>query len=165
MVTVHFICGSIGAGKTAYAIALARRIGAVRFSTEEWMSRLPVPEGTDPSVPISWSAEVVERCELEMWASVEKLIERGINVVFDLAPSSREHRDEMRGLVAQTRAVSKLHYLDVGRDTRHARILERNRERSTATLEVSEEMFDWIDRQFEPPTDDELYGAMIVCED
>jgi len=26
-------------------------------------------------------------------------------------------------------------------------------------------MFDFMDTWFEPPTDDELYGAMIVCED
>lgn len=165
MVTVHFICGSIGAGKTSYAIALARRIGAVRFSTDEWLPRLFPREDLDPSAPISWSVELIQRCELQMWTSAEKLVERGVNVVFDLAPSSREHRDEMRGLVAQTRAESKLHYLDVGRDTRRARILERNRERSMATLEVSEELFDSIDREFEPPTDDELYGAMILCEE
>ncbi len=25
-------------------------------------------------------------------------------------------------------------------------------------------MFEWMESWFEPPTDDELYGAMIVCD-
>jgi hypothetical protein len=30
---------------------------------------------------------------------------------------------------------------------------------------LTEEMFDAMESWFEAPTDDELYGAMIVCED
>ena len=37
---IHLICGSTGAGKTTYALELAERIGAVRFSIDEWMTAL-----------------------------------------------------------------------------------------------------------------------------
>lgn len=164
MVTVHFICGSIGAGKTSYAVALARRIGAVRLSTDEWMTRL-FPANRLVAPALAWNVQLIERCELQMWTIAEQLVARGVHVVFDLAPSGRDHRDRMRGLVAQTRAESKLHYLDVNRATRRARVLERNRQHALDSIEVSEEMFDRIDGWFEPPTDDELYGAMIVCEE
>jgi len=37
---IHLVCGSTGAGKTTYARALSERIGAVRFSIDEWMTAL-----------------------------------------------------------------------------------------------------------------------------
>jgi hypothetical protein len=64
-----------------------------------------------------------------------------------------------------TRASVKMHYLDVERATRLARIQRRNQERtSPLALEMSPETFDALDRAFQAPTDDELYGAMIVVE-
>jgi predicted kinase len=165
MVTVHLICGSAGAGKTMYAMALAKRIGAVRFSTDEWMAVLFRADRPHP-LPLAWILERIERCELQMWMVAESLVARGIDVILDLAPSNRDYRDRMRGRVAQTRAQSKLHYLDVSRETRRARVLERTRQLApTSSVEDDETSFDLMDQWFEPPSDDELYGAMIVCED
>jgi hypothetical protein len=63
----------------------------------------------------------------------------------------------------QTKGAVKLHYLDVDVETRRARVRRRNVERAgTYAFEVSDAMFDVMERWFEPPTDDELYGAMIV---
>lgn len=164
MVTVHLICGSAGAGKTTYAIALAKRIGAVRLSTDEWMSVLFRPDRPSPPA-LAWVLERIDRCEQQMWMVAEPLVARGIDVVLDLAPSNRDYRDRMRGRVAQTRAQSKLHYLDVSRETRRARVLERSRIAQTGSAEDDQTLFALMDRWFEFPSDDELYGAMIVCED
>ena len=58
-----------------------------------------------------------------------------------------------------------MHYLDVPRDVRRARITARNAHLSGAhAYAVSDEMFEWMEQWFEPPSDDELYGAMIVCD-
>jgi hypothetical protein len=90
----------------------------------------------------------------------------GTSVVLDVGLSQAEHRDRWRAEVAGTVAESKLHYLDVGRETRLGRVLERNRLRpATYAFEVTEPMFNVMEIRFEPPTDDELYGAMIVCEE
>ena len=37
---IYLICGSTGAGKTTYAIQLTAKVGAVRFSIDEWMKAL-----------------------------------------------------------------------------------------------------------------------------
>jgi hypothetical protein len=79
--------------------------------------------------------------------------------------STRDQRERMRMLVAQTRAESKLHYLDVSVETRRARVLRRGTETRGQSFEISPPMFEAMERYFEAPTDDELYGAMIVCED
>jgi predicted kinase len=164
MATVHLICGSTGAGKTTYAIALAARAGAVRLSMDEWMATLFVADRPDPpSLP--WALERLERCERQLWALAEQLIERDMDVVLDVGLSTRDQRERFRMLVAQTRASSKLHYLDVNVDTRRARVLQRGSQTRAQSFEISAAMFDAMEPYFEPPTDDELYGAMIVCED
>lgn len=34
---VYFICGFVGSGKTTYSKELADKVGAFRFSIDEWM--------------------------------------------------------------------------------------------------------------------------------
>lgn len=165
MPTAHLVCGSTGAGKTTYATALAKRAGAVRLSLDEWMTRLFVPDRPDPP-SVTWAVERIGRCEDQMWSLAEQVLERGMSVVLDFGLSRFDDRERLRARIAQTRAESKLHYLDVGRDTRRARILERVAQNSPGhSFAVTEAMFDAMEALFEPPTDDELYGAMIVCED
>jgi predicted kinase len=164
MATVHLICGSTGAGKTTYAIALAARTGAVRLSIDEWMATLFIADRPVPP-SVEWAVQRLERCERQMWALAEQLIERDVDVVFDVGLSTRDQRERWRMLVAQTRAESKLHYLDVSVDTRRARVLGRGPQTRPQSFEINHSMFDAMEQYFEPPTDDELYGAMILCED
>jgi predicted kinase len=163
--TLHFICGPVGAGKTTYAIALARRLKAVRFSTDEWTARLFGKERPDPCPP-EWAAERGERCKALIYELAEQVIAQdGGNTVFDIGLPLQDQRDAFRSWAMGTRASVKMHYLDVDRATRVARIQSRNRERKGPFfVDVTPAMFDALDRAFEPPTDDELYGAMIVCE-
>ena len=163
MPTVHLICGAPGAGKTTYAAALAKRTKGVKFTTDEWMATL---FGADwpPSATLDWILDRETRCEAGMWLAADQLIGAGIDVILDIGLSKRDHRDRARMRVARTTAESKLHYLDVDRDARLERVMQRNAERAgTHAFHVSQPMFDFFDRWFEPPTDDELYGAMIVC--
>ena len=164
MPTVHLICGPTGAGKTTYAIALAERARAVRFSIDEWMATLFVADRPEPPA-VAWATERIQRCERQIWAIGQQLIARNVDVVLDLGFARSDHRDRVRGLVAQTRAESKLHYLDVSPSTRRARVLANAREPRPYAFGLTAEMFDAMEGWFEPPTDDELYGAMIVCED
>jgi predicted kinase len=164
MPTVHFICGGIGAGKTTYAIALAQRTKAVRFTIDEWMARLFVRDRPEQPT-LEWALERTARCEEQMWSVADILVARGIDVIFDLGLSTRDQRDRFRARARQTAATVKMHYLDVPRETRRARVLSRNAHGSGKySFVVSEAMFDSMDPWFEPPSDDELYDAMIVCD-
>ena len=165
MSTVHLICGSTGAGKTTYAMALSQRIKGIRFSIDEWIGTLFLPDRPAPST-LEWAVERMDRCERHMWTIADQLIARSVDIVFDWGLSTFAQRDRFRTRIAQTAAESKLHYLDVSRETRRARILARLKSDPKSHLfEVTEAMFDAMEGLFEPPSDDELYGAMIVCED
>jgi predicted kinase len=161
---LHFVCGPVGSGKTTYAQALAGRIKAVRFSTDEWVARLFGKERPSPC-PVEWAVERTRRCWAQIWPLAEEIIALDGNTVFDIGLPLQDERDTFRSWAMGTRASVKMHYLDVDRETRWARVERRNLERSaTFAFEVSPAMFDALDAAFEPPTDDELYGAMIVCE-
>lgn len=161
---MHFICGSTGAGKTTYAVALAQRAKAVRFSIDEWMAGLFIAEQPVPAT-LEWMLDRTARCEAQMWSVADQLVARGIDVVFDIGLSRRDHRNRFRARASQTVASVKMHYLDVPRDVRRARVHVRNAQRTgTYAFDVSDAMFDWMEQYFEPPSDDELYGAMIVCD-
>jgi predicted kinase len=163
MPTVHLICGSTGAGKTTYASALGDRVGGVRFSTDEWMTNLFLADRPEP-LTFAWAIERTVRCESQMWAVASQLLARRIDVIFDVGLSKREHRERFRTRAAQAGAACKLHYLDVDAETRRERVRRRNDQVSrVAPFVVTDEMFDWMERWFEAPDDDELYGAMIVC--
>jgi predicted kinase len=165
MPTAHLICGPPGAGKTAYAIALAARVRAVRFSVEQWLAALFAAD-QNSALGIDWMLERADRCERQIWAVAEQVLMAGTSVVLDLGLPRADDRDRWRAHVAGTIAESKLHYLDVSREIRRSRILERNRTGSASDpLAMTEALFDRMDARFEDPTDDELYGAMILCEE
>ncbi len=165
MPTVHLICGSTGAGKTTYATALAARTGGVRFSIDEWVANLFLPDRPSPG-SVEWALPLIDRCERQIWTIVDQLIARRVDVVLDLGLSTHDQRDRLRTRVAQTAAESKLHYLDVSPATRLSRVLQRSRaERRSHVFDFTEAVFNAMEGLFEAPTDDELYGAMIVCED
>jgi len=112
-----------------------------------------------------WALERMARCEEPMWAAAAAILDLGTDVVFDVGLARRNDRDRWRMRALQTKGVPKLHYLDVDVETRRARVLRRNEQRgATYSLEVSDRMFDFMERWFEYPTEDELYDAMIVCE-
>jgi predicted kinase len=161
MPTVHLICGAIGAGKTTYARALADRVRGVRFSIDEWIANLFLPDRR-PDMDLAWVIERTARCEAQMWVVADALLARGVDVVFDVGLSRREHRERFRLRAAQVGADPKLHYLDVEEATRRARVRARNGERS-GPFEVTDAMFDFMESVFEAPGDDELIGAMIGC--
>jgi predicted kinase len=164
MPVVHFICGPTGSGKTTYAIALADRAKAVRFTIDEWMANLFVADR--PPVPdMRWAFERTARIETQIWSVADTLLARGVDVVFDLGISRRDHRDRFRARASSTPASIKMHYLDVPRETRRARVRARNEQRSTTyAYEITDATFDMMEQWFELPSDDELYGAMIVCD-
>src|SRR5277367_5859839 len=165
MATAHLVCGSTGAGKTRYAMAIADRLKGIRLSLDEWMAVLFMADRPNPPT-LEWALDRMERCEKQMWIVAEQAISRGVDVVLDWGLSRVAQRDRVRMQVAQTVAESKLHYLEVSRETRLARVLQRNQDRASPyAFEVTEAMFNHMEAWFEPPSDDELYGAMILSED
>ena len=155
---VHLVCGSTGAGKTTYALELNARLGAVRFSIDEWMTTLfwrDTPQPLDPA----WSMDRIERCLAQIGALVLQIGGRGVPCVLDLGFSQKQSRARFAKFAQEAGLPVQLHFIDVPAAERWRRVQARNAQKGeTHQLEfaVTREMFDFVEGLWEPPNDEEM---------
>lgn len=150
MPTAHLIHGYLGAGKTTLAHCLEDHFRAVRFSHDDWMSRL---FGADPSADsFAAGAERVSQLMHPIWT---RCLAVGVDVVLDLAFWSRSQRDEVRQHVIYLGASPRLYRLEASDEVAWNRIAHRNTQLG-ANLLISRETFDALKFRFEPLDADEV---------
>jgi predicted kinase len=149
MATAHLIHGYLGAGKTTFAKRLELELPAVRFSHDEWMSRL---FGDDP--PADQFATLHGRVwdlMAEIWT---RCLGLGTDVVLDLGFWSRVERDRVRDQVAAAGADCRLYELTCSETEAWARVEARNRDLGGSLL-ITRNTFEVLRGRFEPLADDE----------
>ncbi len=156
MVDVHLIAGSTGAGKTTGARELEARLGAMRFSIDEWMTALFWMDSPQP-VDGAWAMVRIERCYAQIWTVAAAIAARGVPVVLDLGFTTRETRTRFAGLARDAELTVQLHFVDVPADERWRRVEARNAS-ADGPLEfaVTREMFDFVEAMWEAPDAAEL---------
>ncbi len=153
---IHLVCGSTGAGKTTYSMELASKIGGMRFSIDEWMTALFWMDSPEP-IEFEWAMERINRCEEQIWAMAEQLAKCEVPSILDLGLTKKKHRTKFADLAAKSELPLELHFLDVPLDERWRRVEHRNQEKgATYRLEVTRTNFDFVERMWEPPTDEEM---------
>ena len=101
--------------------------------------------------------ERVNRCEAQMWAVALQAAALGTPIVVDCGLTRESHRFKWAKLAADAGLPVRLHHLDVDPEERWRRVQGRNVERGpTYRLEVTREMFDFVETLWERPSDDEL---------
>lgn len=156
LASVHLVCGATGAGKSTYAEALARRIGGVRFSIDEWIGRLYLPD-QNVDKDFAWFLERVERCCAQMREVAGRMCPLGPPAVFDCGFTTRDERGKFAEWADARGLAVQLHVVDADPATRWARVIERNERRGeTYVLHVTREMFDFMEDLWEPPDDHEM---------
>jgi predicted kinase len=158
---VHIICGSTGAGKTTYAIKLCDRIGAVRFSIDEWMTALFWMDSAEPIDP-AWAMARVERCTTQIWDTALRVTARDVPCVLDLGFSNAQSRARIAKPAGNAGLSVQLHFIDVPAEERWRRVQARNAEKGDTyqlQFDVTREMFDYVETLWEAPTEVE----MLTC--
>lgn len=166
---IHLICGPIGAGKTTVAHKIADEHNAICFSEDEWLSRLFVPDAPEGllnkpmHVVGAWASEKYFRCRGQIWAICKQLLSQNISIVLDGAAANKEQRNAIRKKASDNNVGFQLYYVNAAPDVRRKRVFDRNKERGfTYSLEVTPEMFDYMENFFDPPKEDELEGVIIT---
>jgi predicted kinase len=158
---IHLVFGSQGAGKSTYARQLARSISATIFSIDDWMLELYGPDMPQP-LNFAWIMERVKRCESRIWKTAKDVAKNGSNVVLDLGFMKVKNRLEFSNLAKEAGLTVQLHYVTAPLELRRARVLARNTDKGeTFSFEVTPQMFDFMEGQFEPPTGAELAVASM----
>lgn len=159
--TLHVIFGPSGAGKTTYAHAFARREKAVAFILDDWMARLFAPDMPEP-LEYEWMIERVQRCEAQIWSTAAAVLATGTSVILDIGLMRRADRQRVREIAAAAELPLQFHFVTASPQARRARVAERNVVRGeNFAIEVTPELFDFIEGVYEPPEPEELKGAVV----
>jgi len=165
MTTIHMIYGRQGAGKTTYALALAKQEQAIRFSIDEWMGELYGPD-LPQALDFSWIMERVKRCEHRIWQTALAITDAGNSVILDLGFMKTQDRTSFLSLANHHNLATQLHFVTATHDLRRQRVISRNTsKKETFSFEVTPEMFDFMETQFEPPNPQELKASIHINTD
>ena len=163
--TLHAIFGPCGAGKTTYAHTFARREGVVAFILDDWMARLFGPDIPEP-IEYAWMLERVGRCEAQIWSTAAAVLAAGTSVILDIGLMRRADRARVQAIAEGAGLPLKWHFVDAPLEVRRARVAGRNTVRGEGfAIEVTPEMFEFIEGVYEPPEPAELEGAVVGASD
>lgn len=163
--TLNVIFGPCGAGKTTYAHAFARREKAVAFILDDWMARMFGPDMPEP-LQYDWMIERVGRCEGQIWATAAGVLATRTSVILDIGLMRKADRARVREIAEATGLDLQFHFVDAPQAVRRARVLDRNVVRGESfAIEVTPDLFDFIEGVYEPPEPGELTGAVISVSD
>ena len=161
--TLHVIVGPCGAGKTTYAHAFARREGAVPFVLDEWGARLFGPDVRGP-IELAWMLERLARCAELIRSTAVAVLAAGASVILDLGGMRRADRERIRQMAKANGLSVQWHVVDAPREVRRARVVARNAAKGeTFVMEVSPEMFEFLESVYEAPDAAELEGAIVTA--
>ncbi len=155
---IHLITGSTGAGKTTYALALAERLGGVRFSIDEWMSTLFWMDSPQPLDP-AWSMERVERCLNQIWSVARATAAQNLPCILDVGLTTAASRQRFTRAAQDAGLPVQLHFVDVPADERWRRVQARDTDKAKTrqlTFDVTRNMFDFVETLWESPTETEM---------
>lgn len=161
---IHLIVGNTGSGKTTYSNKLKEEVDGIIFSIDKWNNTLFIPDKKDKD-GLQWFLERIERSESIITNLVLQLESIGADSILDLGLSKFEHREKFRNFAKTNSFKVKMHFLDISKETRQARIFQRNQEKgATFEFEVSQENFDFMETWFEKPTKTELKTGIVITE-
>lgn len=155
MATLHLLHGSVGSGKTTFARQLERQIRAVRFTPDEWMTRL---YGDRP--PVETIQETLDRLYELIWEHAGRVLRTGTDVILDCGFWTRASRDEARRRAAAFGASCRFYVINCPADVARQRVLRRTAELPAGAFWINEPAIDVLNGRVEPLGPDEEFIAV-----
>ncbi len=153
---IHLVCGATGAGKSTYSRKLAKSLGGIRFSIDEWMQCLHNMDQPE-EISFDWFYERVQRNYNQMRNMADQLTQIGVPSIFDCGLTNSKDRKLFTDWALKKSYSVQLHFVDVPTETRWQRVQKRNTEKAeTFQFEVTREMFDFIETIWEAPSSTEM---------
>jgi predicted kinase len=155
MATLHLIVGLPCAGKTTFAKQLELEQSALRFTPDEWHTRL---FGQDFGLDLEHPDHDARHGLIEtlMWDVAARALRLGTNVILDFGFWGKSEREDYRARAAQVGANTIIHFLNVPKEILLARLETRNANIPAGTFQIpTSKLLEWM-QIFQAPTEDEL---------
>ena len=131
------------------------------FILDDWMARMFGPDMPEP-LQYDWMIERVGRCEAQIWSTAAACLAVGVSVILDIGLMRRADRERVREIAQAAELPLQFHFVTASAEARRARVAERNVVRGeNFAIEVTPDMFDFVEGVFEPPGPGELDGAIV----
>lgn len=158
MATVSLIHGFLGAGKTTFAKKLEAQTGAIRYSPDEWMTRI---YGSNPPLEkFTDYFEAVHDIVDQHWPTV---LGGGLDVILDFGFWTRASRDAARRRAVAARGTVTIFHVNCAPLTARHRCLARNHALNGSFV-ITEATFDTLQSRFEPLEQDEPFTLVKTDE-
>jgi predicted kinase len=154
-VTLHLVCGKIGAGKSTLTQRLADAPATVLISEDTWLAHLYPGEITS----VADYVRCVRRLRAALTDHLCALLGAGLSVVLDFPANTPTSRAWMREVFERAGVAHELHYLDVPDVVCKQRLHDRN-VAGTHPFAPTDAEFEEITRYFVAPAPEE--GFHIV---
>lgn len=153
---IYFIEGPVGAGKSTYAKAMAKRGQFTHIALDEWFVRLFSPDRPHINF-VTWYIERKDRLIDLILSYAHSILESGQSVALELGLIQRALRVELFRKMEQEGISFSVHVLDVAKDIRYERVQRRNREQGkTFSMVVPDHIFEAASNMWEAPDEFEL---------
>jgi predicted kinase len=152
MPRLHLMVGLPCSGKTTLAKKLEQQHSALRFTPDEWHTRL---FGLDLENLEAHNArhDVIEKM---LWELGARALSLGVNVILDFGFWATEERDYFRARALELGASCQIHYLNVSNAELLERLKSRNANLPAGMFQIPEVMLqEWMS-WFQAPTTAEL---------
>jgi predicted kinase len=147
---IHLMQGFVGSGKSTRAKQIEQATGAVRFTPDEWMSRL---FGSNPPAnAFAKNLQTIFDLIEPLWMAVAK---SSGDVILDFGFWTKASRQEMAERLRREALEYKWHRMGTSLDDCRDRNYRRH-EKGKGLLDITTATFDILLERYEPFTDDEL---------
>ncbi|WP_318369359.1 ATP-binding protein [Enterobacter sp.] len=153
--TLHLLCGKIASGKSTLSAKLGASPGCVIVSEDHWLASLYADEMQSVADYVQYSS----RLRSVMKPHLVALLNAGLSVVLDFPANTRKQREWMMGIIKESGADNRLHYLKVSDEVCRARLHARNAE-GAHDFAATDQQFDIITSYFSEPTVDEGFNII-----
>ena len=157
---VLLLCGPVGSGKSSFARALVKGVGAVHLSLDEWMIRLFGRE-----LPRAEHQAKLGACYALLLDHAATLALSGVTVVLDGGFWHRRLRDSARSKLDARGVEYSLCVFELPDEERWARLERRNAALGEFDYEITRELFDFFATCYEPPGPDEAFRVVSDASD
>ncbi len=155
---LYFFCGKMGAGKSTQSMKVSIEKNAVLLSEDDWLS------SHYPGLINSFEdyLKYSETIKPFVRIIVQRILNTGTNVVMDFPANTVRQRTWFKKLCVETACEHELIFIDLSDEICWNQIEQRRIEHPERANFDTKEMFNYVTKFFQVPSDDEELNIVYV---